>query len=146
MTTIKWNWGTKIFLTYGLFVVFMLGMVYLCMQQDFDLVTPDYYAQELKYQEVIDGQQNLKALGKPVSIEQAGQLLSVALPQQHIDGKGQVMFYRPDNSALDFTIPLGAETTVMLAMDRLKKGMYKVKTSWTHEGKRYYDEQSFFAP
>lgn len=146
MTTIKWNWGTKIFLTYGLFVVFMLGMVYLCTQQHFDLVTPDYYAQELKYQDVIDGQQNLRALGKPVSISQTGHLVAVALPVDRIDGEGEVKFYRPDNAALDMNISLQGQTTVMVPLAKLKKGLYKVKISWMDNGKRYYDEQSFFAP
>ena len=143
--TIKWNWGTKIFIAYTSFVVFMLVMVYLCTQQHYDLVTPDYYAQELKYQEVIDGQRNLQALGKPVSVTQTTSLITVALPLERIDGQGVVKFYRPDNADLDFEIDLAGNNSVMVPSNKLKTGVYKVKTAWMHEGKRYYDEQTLYA-
>lgn len=144
--TIKWNWGTKIFLAYGLFVVFMLTMVYLCTLQHYDLVTPDYYAQELKYQEVIDGKNNLEALGKKVEINQTANLVSVQLPTDITDGKGEVKFYRPDNASLDFNMTLSEGNTVMVPAAKLKTGLYKVKSVWMHDGKRYYDEQTFIAP
>lgn len=144
--TIKWNWGTKIFLVYGLFVVFMLGMVYLCTQQHYDLVTPDYYAQELKYQEVIDGKNNLQALGKKVEISQTANLVTVQLPTNITEGKAEVKFYRPDDASLDFNLPIAEGNVLMVPLAKFKTGVYKVKTIWTNEGKRYYDEQSFYAP
>ncbi|HSR38414.1 MAG TPA: FixH family protein [Phnomibacter sp.] len=144
--TIKWHWGTKIFLVYGLFVVFMLGMVYLCTQQHYDLVTPDYYAQELKYQEVIDGQNNLQALGKKVEINATENLVTVQLPMNVSDGKAEVRFYRPDNASLDFNMTIKDGNSIMVPAAKFKTGVYKVKSIWMHEGKRYYDEQTYFAP
>ncbi|MGB1317661.1 MAG: FixH family protein, partial [Flavobacteriales bacterium] len=52
----NWGWGISIF--YGSFVVFMLGMVTLAFQQDFDLVADDYYEQEIAYQGRIDQMNN----------------------------------------------------------------------------------------
>jgi hypothetical protein len=144
--TIKWNWGTRIFLTYSLFVVFMLGMVYLCTRQHYDLVTPDYYAQELKYQEVIDGLNNVQALGRQVAVTKTENLVTVTIPHENIDGKGEVKFYRPDNASLDMVLALNGSNQVMVPVSKFKTGVYKIKTSWMHAGKRYYDEQSFYAP
>jgi hypothetical protein len=144
--TIKWHWGTKIFLAYGLFVVFMLSMVYLCTQQHYDLVTPDYYAQELKYQEVIDGQKNLEASGKKVLINATQNLVTVQLPMDIAEGKAEFKFYRPDNASLDFSMAINEGNSVMVPASKFKTGVYKVKSTWMHDGKRYYDEQSYFAP
>ena len=50
----KFNWGYKITVFY---LVFIAGIMYLVIQssrQKMDLVTTDYYAQELKYQDKID--------------------------------------------------------------------------------------------
>ena len=46
------NWGHKIIIVYGVFVLGTLFMVYQSTLQKFDLVQNDYYAAELKYQEV----------------------------------------------------------------------------------------------
>lgn len=144
--TIKWHWGTKIFLVYGLFVVFMLGMVYMCTRQHYDLVTPDYYAQELKYQEVIDGHNNLQALGKKVEISRTANLVTVQLPMAVTVGNAEVKFYRPDNASFDFSITITEGDKVMVPAAKFKKGLYKVKSVWMNDGKRYYDEQTYFAP
>lgn len=140
--TIKWNWGTKIFLVYVGFVVFMLTMVYLCTIQHFDLVSSDYYAQELRYQEVIDGEQNLQALGKSVTISTAADAVTVTLPVSSFNGTGEVKFYRPDNAKFDVTMPMAANGTISVPRNKLAAGRYEVKTSWTNDGKPYYHQQA----
>jgi hypothetical protein len=144
--TIKWNWGTGIALVYIGFVVFMLGMVYLCIQQDFDLVTPDYYEQELKFQTVIDGQQNENSLGKATSVTMDEKQVTVLIPMESIDGEGSITFYRPDNAKFDLTIQLNGENTVSVPLKKLQSGLYKVKSKWQHKGQPYYNEQSLYVP
>ena len=144
--TFKWNWGTGIIFVYSGFVVFMLGMVYLCTRQHFDLVTPDYYEQELKFQQVIDGQQNEKLLGKATKVVVGENDVTVTIPMERFDGEGSVMFYRPDNAKFDVIIPFNTGNSVTLPLDKLKEGIYKVKSSWKHEGKPYYNEQTLYVP
>ena len=48
------NWGYKILLVYLIFILGILFMVFKSSTQKTDLVTTDYYAKELKYQEKID--------------------------------------------------------------------------------------------
>ncbi|MCB9190933.1 MAG: FixH family protein [Flavobacteriales bacterium] len=52
------GWGTRITLFYGSFVAFMLFMVVMAVQQDFDLVADNYYEQEIAYQDRIDQMNN----------------------------------------------------------------------------------------
>jgi hypothetical protein len=50
----KLSWGYKIMFVYIAFVAGMGFLVFKASSQKFDLVTKDYYDQELKYQQVID--------------------------------------------------------------------------------------------
>ncbi len=46
----KISWGHKILFTYLAFVAGMMGMVYLTTKQNRDLVSDNYYADELAFQ------------------------------------------------------------------------------------------------
>ncbi len=144
--TIKWNWGTGIALVYIGFVVFMLGMVYMCTQQDYDLVSSDYYEQELKFQKVIDGKENENLLGKATTVTLDATQVTVVIPMEKVDAEGSVTFYRPDNAKFDLTVPLLGKSSVTVPVEKLQSGLYKVKSAWQHNGKPYYNEQSLFVP
>ena len=55
------SWGTKIAFLYLSFATMIGVMVYKSVTQSVDLVAPNYYEQELKYQDKIDGINNLSA-------------------------------------------------------------------------------------
>jgi hypothetical protein len=59
------NWGYKILFVYLAFVAGILLMVFKSSIQKRDLVTPDYYAKELKYQQRIDAVKKTQALSAP---------------------------------------------------------------------------------
>ncbi|CAN5466874.1 FixH family protein [soil metagenome] len=136
------NWGVKITIAYTTFVLFMGTMVYMCTRQHFDLVSEDYYAQELKYQQVIDGTNNAKDLKQPVLIDQSGSAILIKLPTiNSAFEKGEILFYRPSNSTSDFTVAVTSNATEV-SKEKMHAGLYKVKINWTAEGKHFYDEQS----
>ena len=56
------NWGYKILLVYAVFIAGILFLVYKASSQKMDLVTPDYYEQELKYQSQINATERANAL------------------------------------------------------------------------------------
>jgi hypothetical protein len=138
------NWGVKIIIVYSVFVLFMLGMVYMCTRQHFDLVSSDYYAQELKYQQVIDGTKNTSELEEPIVIKQSSNSIDIALPasQKSIEN-GKAFFYRPSDASKDFT---EAFTSNNFRVDKSKliAGLYKVKITWTESGKDFFDEHSLY--
>ena len=68
----KFNWGYKILLVYGLFVIGIMFLVFKSTQQKYDLVQKDYYADELKYQNVIDASQKAKDLGGELKTDVGG--------------------------------------------------------------------------
>lgn len=142
---IKWNWGTGITLVYSGFVVFMLFMVFLCVKQEFFLVTPDYYAQELKYQEVIDGKANTDKLSEPIKISPDAKAVTVQFPAElkQIES-GTMLFYRPDNAKHDMELPLKDKLTYQVAAEKFVYGFYKVKMTWVSNGVAYFEELPMF--
>ena len=48
------NWGKGIFIFYSLFVVAILSVVYFAFTQEVNLVSEDYYQQEIAYESQIE--------------------------------------------------------------------------------------------
>ena len=67
----KISWGTGIWAVYGLFVLMILGLVGMSIVQKIDLVSDDYYEQEIRYQGKIDKINNAKQLTTPLKWEVA---------------------------------------------------------------------------
>ena len=56
------NWGQKMMLVFLVFVGGMSYLVYRCVKTNYDLVSTDYYKEELSYQQVIDGESRANQL------------------------------------------------------------------------------------
>lgn len=56
--------------------------IYVAFNQEIDLVSTDYYAQELKFQNVIDGKNNLASLPTPVKIVENETAFELQLPNE----------------------------------------------------------------
>ncbi len=61
------NFGSKITVLYLSFVGLILTLVFMCFGQKVELVSKDYYAQELKFQDKIDAINNEKGLSGSIS-------------------------------------------------------------------------------
>jgi len=139
------NWGHKIIIVFTLFAAGILTLVTKSMRTKIDLVTPDYYGEELKYQQVIDGRKQALSLSSPVKISQEEHTVTLAFPaeMQDIPLTGNILFYRASNSAQDVNLPLQSQKGVLiLDKDRLQKGSYRVKLTWQANGKKYFQENA----
>ena len=140
----KWNWGYTLTVVFIAFAAHISYLVYRCTQEKFDLVSADYYNQELRYQDKIDGAQNAKKLDT-IKLTQTPAELSIQLPQQ-LDGKtvtGEVWLYCPANAALDCKQPLqvNKEGCMLIDKKRLAPVIYTAKISWQEGDIKYYNEQ-----
>ncbi len=118
------------------------------MQTRIDMVTPDYYAEELKYQATIDARNNTGTLSAPVSVRQPGDTIEITFPGE-LQGaplQGKVHFYRPADSRRDFTLPLELNDAGQLLVSRSKfdRGPYRIKLQWQFDGKDYFQETQFY--
>jgi hypothetical protein len=135
------HWGHKIIIVFVLFAAGILTMVTKSMRTRIDLVTPDYYGEELKYQQVIDGRKQAQNLSSPVMISQEEYTITLAFPKemQGIPLTGKVLFYRASDSGQDVTIPVKSGR-LTLSKDHLHKGSYRVQMQWQANGKKYFQE------
>jgi hypothetical protein len=143
----KISWGYKIAAAYITFVIGILFLVYQANSQTFDLVTEDYYGEELKFQNVIDQRQRASELSASPQVSYAAGELKVALPAEFggKEVKGEVYLYRPSDARKDIRKPFsvtGTDCRVLLPGGL--SGMYDIKLTWRSEGKAFYHEQKIF--
>lgn len=143
----KFNWGYKILLVYALFVLGILFLVFKSTQQKYDLVQKDYYADELKYQQVIDASQKAKELGGELKAERRGGHLIVSLPaafhQATVKGTAHLYYAADDKRDVskEFVSVNGEFDMELLT---IMSGAYTLKIDLTMNGVAYYYEQKLF--
>jgi hypothetical protein len=146
MKQIKWNWGTGILLSIIVFMMILIGIVYVFMNQDVDLVTQNYYGKELKYQKQIDKINNTNETGKHVGIALQNNFVQLTFPDSVFARKasGTIYFYRPSGSKKDFSVPMAVSVnnTQVINAAALDKGLWRVKVEWGMDGKDFYSEKS----
>ncbi len=143
----KMNWGTKIAIFYSSFVLFIIGMVIMAFNQNYDLVTEDYYAQEIAYQDRIDHQTNTIDLNEKVKLFIKDRQLIIELPgKEDASFKGTINCFRPSDETKDFDITIGKGSKQMIPLEKFIKGKYLIKMNWSAHNHTYYDEQVIVIP
>ena len=132
------------------YIAFVAGMGFLVFKassQKFDLVTKDYYDQELKYQQVIDQAANSSRLSAPVTVDRKEGEIKISFPDEMKNKKKTVDFYLyyAADAKKDFRKSFELNENVLAqALPVGMKGMYELKLTWEAEGVEYYFEQKLF--
>lgn len=136
------DWGKGIALFFGAFVLFMISLVVICVKQDdIHLVTPNYYEEEVKYQEKIDKMANAKDLGYEVLDYNAkAKVVALKLPQGAV---GTLHLFRPSDARLDkkYAVKMELKEGVSFNLSDLKPGYWKMMLTWKEGEKEFYLEQ-----
>jgi hypothetical protein len=139
------NWGHKLTLAFSAFVVFIFVMVYKAVNSDFQLVTKEYYKDELAYQEVIDGTNKANQLSAAVRIQQVGDQLIIQLPEEMKQQTvtGSIWLYCPSQDKNDRRLALtvneaGKQT---ISTKEIAAANYLAKIRWRANNETYYTEQ-----
>jgi len=142
------GWGKGVWLIFGGFVVFMLGIVAFASMQRFDLVAPDYYAQQIDYQSQIDKNARTARLDEKPRVEfrSSDHSVMVTFPENFDPAQtsGTIQLFRPSNSNYDqnVVLALDADRTQVIPGDKLIPGLYKVKLDWQFNGESFYTEEA----
>ena len=141
------NWGQKLILV---FVVFASGMIYLayrCTRINTDLVSREYYKDELRYEDVIDGMRSANALSSKTRIVQQNETIIVQLPKEMKNKKviGNIWFYCAADAKKDRHLPIAMDAEAFQQIDKkiFLPGRYTVKLDWMTKNNHYYSEQPF---
>jgi nitrogen fixation protein FixH len=140
-------WPYAIVAVFVLFAAYIGFMVYRAMQTDVNLVSADYYQQELAHQQRMDAVARTAALPTPVQLrhEAATRRLTLELPAALAGPavRGQLHFFRPSAKALDFTLPLqpAADGRQVVSTSKMAAGLWRVQLEFTAGGQAYFLEQ-----
>lgn len=136
------NWGKGIVFTFLGFIAIMITMVVISVRMEgIELVTENYYEEEIKYQQQIDKELSTLALNREVlRFDGPSKALILDLP---VGAKGTLNLFRPSDIELDRELPVDiqevGEKTVYLG--DLKAGYWKIQLSWEEDGRAYYQEK-----
>lgn len=144
----KINWGTGIVLAFIGFISFIMYFV-ITMNVDtkykHDLVTEDYYAEELEYQNDINKLANSNKLNENITYKKTSEGIMIEFPKD-MDVKkitGNVFLYRPSNKQLDFETQISLSKPYLLIPDnRLVDGRWNINIDWQYNGISYLFKES----
>jgi hypothetical protein len=112
------------------------------MRQDVNLVSKDYYQEELAYQEQIVRIQNANQLiDKPV-IRNIGDVLEIEYEEFIKIEQGSLKLFRPSDPKMDKVFLLKSTETKKMTFytGELEKGMYRARLQWVMDEKEYFIE------
>ncbi len=140
------NWGHKITIVIILFIVTMLGMVFISFKQTNDMLDSNYYEKELKYQTIIDASKRLNTIQSTTLMNQNETFLTIQIPSSLTNGfqSGTAEFLKLDNEKQDKKVELKPDTSGMIQVSKtpFSKGNYKVRIDFESGGTQYYREES----
>ena len=132
------------------FMAFILTFVYRSVVMDkyqHELVSEDYYGDELHYQEEIDKLNNASKLEVDVSLVRTKEGLMLRFPPalRAEDISGTISLQRPSNKSLDLLMTIELNQSDFLIPDeKLASGKYLVVVDWKHENSEYMFKDEIF--
>jgi hypothetical protein len=144
----KFNWGTGIvlaFIGFISFIMYFIITVNIDSTYKHDLVTEDYYAEELDYQNDINKLEHSKTLSINIKYTITPEGLTIEFPENIDAAKitGNVFLYRPSNKQLDFDTDISLSNHYLLIPDkRLVDGRWNIQVDWQYNGNSYLFKES----
>jgi hypothetical protein len=138
------SWGKGITISFVTFAVFIGSLVAVCVRQDINLVSKDYYNEELKYQDQIDQLNNAAALtAKPSVLVHAG-LLELRMGVISNFEDGVLVLTRPSDVQYDakFSFNAAGDSVRMFDLSGLPAGRYNTTLRWKMNGREFLIRES----
>ena|SRR5579862_4622706 len=123
-----------------------------CSRHPADLISPNYYEEEVRYQGQIDRIRHTQERAGLASIayDGASKHINISLPVSLTGSKplGQIQLYRPSAVNLDRQVKLELNPGGTQAIDAasLVPGLWKVRVSWTVDDHDYFIDQKILIP
>jgi hypothetical protein len=137
------DFGKWIIISFVVFASFIGTLVVICVRQDINLVSKDYYREELVHGQKMEFIQNAKALSSLPDFTISGNILTVSFSDFNKVEKGELRLLRPSDVKLDrkFTITPMGNAKQTYALEVWHKGLYRASMQWRMNGKEFYYEK-----
>jgi hypothetical protein len=139
----KFSWGHGVVIALASFIIFILSMLFLFPngQKNSEMVTDNYYEEELKYQDVIDAKKRADQLQEKPVYSQDKNGIKVTFPKDADNSNTTVKFVlnRTDDQNLDIkkSVQLDADKSFTIPAQVLKIGNYTLRLNWTKDKTDY---------
>ncbi|MBS1570851.1 MAG: FixH family protein [Bacteroidetes bacterium] len=139
----KFSWGHGVVVALALFMGFILFMVFVFPngKQNSEMVSDNYYEDELHFQKVIDSKKNAEQLEEKPVYSETNEGIKITFPNNIVpDGKKiDFSLFRTDDKNLDVnkTLNLSNNSDFIIPKEILVKGSYTLKVKWEIDKKGY---------
>ena len=129
-------WPFAIIGAFALFISGTVCLIVLACTHGSDLVSANYYEQELKFQEHIDRVHRTEVMAASAKVaynaDNATITLRSRLPKPRRTA-GHIQLYRPSSVGLDRDVKLNVDRSGIQSVDAsgLEPGLWRVRVSWT---------------
>jgi hypothetical protein len=133
------SWGRGITISFIAFALFIGALVTVCVRQEINLVSSDYYDKELRYQEEIDRLTNAAALPERPSMSVLNDQLMLQFGALSKFEDGELLLTRPSDARYDFvfSVDAGGDSVRMFDVSKLPAGHYNTSLRWKMNGKEF---------
>jgi len=139
----KINWGVGITILYTGFVAMILVLVGMSASQKIDLVTNDYYGEELQFQDKINKIKRANELAEPLTWQVSDSGLLIRYPKMPAENRltGKVKLYCPSNEKNDrlFDVDL-RNYEQFIPASKIPEGRYHLQIDWKSGNQTYWNE------
>jgi nitrogen fixation protein FixH len=145
-------WPYSIVAFFAVAICAFVAYAVFSIRHSVDLVSDDYYAQEIAYQQRIDSLGRAHALPERPRWEHEASpgRLALSFPPGLVERlpEGSVTFYRASDKRLDREVPLALEPDGRqhIATVGMVPGLWQVQLRWTMDGESYYLEEAVILP
>ncbi len=143
----RWDpWPLGLILFFATFISGVAAFIVFAVSQRMDLVRPDYYEDEIRYQVQLNRLQRTRELGAAVGLamDGPGRILNLRVPRSHVAAgmKGTVTLYRPSDARADRSMLLAPDAGGMqrVPLDGLGPGLWRMRVRWESGGLEYHVE------
>jgi hypothetical protein len=142
------NWGHAITISIVSFMAFILYFVFRMVSYDVDLVTEDYYAKELAYQDQIHKIENSNSNGISTNVRLTKDSVFIQFNNALNLSNGNVQMYRPSDPNQDVVQKFNLNDKLEFGMptNDFNSGKYIAKLDFEIEGAPCYAEKIIIIP
>ena len=136
------NWGHGLMIALGCFILFILFLIFIFPmgKQNAEMISNNYYEEELKYQDIIDAKNNAAKLEKTPTYKATSEGLLISFPESIKADQNTASFvlFRTEDSNLDVKKEVVLQHNLFLIPAKvISKGSYTLKLKWTENKKPY---------
>jgi nitrogen fixation protein FixH len=141
-------WPHAIIAWFVIFAAALAAWITFAVRQNMDLVRPDYYEEEIRFQKQLERLNRTTAIRSEVALryDAARNEVALRLPAAHCEQspKGSIQFYRPSDATLDFELPLAIDAAGFQHIDtrELQGGLWKIRVKWSAGTQDYFFEHT----